>query len=253
MVLQHLQELPINQSGYADSKNLVQPTQWGMVYRNIKREDFDEALQSLGNDPAILDHEAQADHLQSKRRTPHPNQVNQALSGLSVLKGSTLTSLHPGLLFLGLILLAGLVALIYLITQIQELAQSHHDGSNQVSVKRELMAIQSQIDDLYGQADENFEFMMESLEETQKRRHIPTKETKRAQAPDHDEIDLKKWRHMGVGKNKGGSFVMLHDGQQSRLFVIHAFVKPAWQITHFDHSQTTIQGPGEKQVVLISP
>lgn len=39
-----------------------------MVYRNIKREDFDETLQSLGNNPGILEHETQADHLQSKHQ-----------------------------------------------------------------------------------------------------------------------------------------------------------------------------------------
>ena len=54
-----------------------------MVYRNIKREDFDETLQSLGNDPAILEHETQADHLQSKRQTPGSAQLGQTWSGLS--------------------------------------------------------------------------------------------------------------------------------------------------------------------------
>ncbi len=224
-----------------------------MVYRNIKREDFDETLQSLGNDPAILEHETQADHLQSKHQAPRRNQMDQAWSGLSVLKESSLASLHPGMLIVGIGFIAILLTLVYLTIQIQGLAERNQDGSNQAVVRRELLALQAQIDDLHGQADENLEQIMEFLEETQAKRHILTKETKRSAIPDPDEVDLKKWRHLGVGKNKDGAFVMLHDGQQSRLFVKHAFAKPSWQITQFDQSQATLQGPGGKQVVLISP
>lgn len=224
-----------------------------MVYRNIKREDFDETLQSLGNDPAILEHETQADHLQSKHQAPRRNQMGQAWSGLSALKESSLASLHPGMLIVGIGFIAILLTLVYLTIQIQEFAERNQDGSNQAVVRRELLALQSQIDDLHGQADENLEQIMEFLEETQAKRHILTKETKRSAIPDPDGVDLKKWRHLGVGKNKDGAFVMLHDGQQSRLFVKHAFAKPSWQITQFDQSQATLQGPGGKQVVLISP
>ena len=224
-----------------------------MVYRNIKREDFDETLQSLGNDPAILEHETQADHLHSKHQAPRRNQMGQAWSGLSALKESSLASLHPGMLIVGIGFIAVLLTLVYLTIQIQALAERYQDGSNQAVVRRELLALQAQIDDLHGQADENLEQIMEFLEETQAKRHILTKEIKRSAIPDPDEVDLKKWRHLGVGKNKDGAFVMLHDGQQSRLFVKHAFAKPSWQITHFDQSQATLQGPGGKQVVLISP
>lgn len=224
-----------------------------MIYRNIKREDFDETLQSLGNDPAILEHQTQADHLQSKHQAPRPNQMGQPWSNLSAFKEFALTSPHPGLLLVALSFLVVLIGLVYLIIQIQEPGERGQDGSNQVVVQRELMAIQSQIDDLHGQADENLEQLMEFLEEIQAKRHIPIKETKRSVITDPDEVDLKKWRYVGVGKNKDGAFVMLHDGQQSRLFVKHAFAKPSWQITHFDHSQVTLQGPGGKQVVLISP
>jgi hypothetical protein len=224
-----------------------------MVYRNIKREDFDETLQSLGNDPAILEHETQADHLHSKHQAPRRNQMGQAWSGLSALKESSLASLHPGMLIVGIGFIAVLLTLVYLTIQIQALAERYQDGSNQAVVRRELLALQAQIDDLHGQADENLEQIMEFLEETQAKRHSLTKETKRLAIPDPDEVDLKKWRHLGIGRNKDGAFVMLHDGQQSRLFVKHAFAKPSWQITHFDQSQATLQGPGGKQVVLISP
>ncbi len=224
-----------------------------MVYRNIKREDFDETLQSLGNDPAILEHETQADHLHSKHQASRRNQMGQAWSGLSALKESSLASLHPGMLIVGIGFIAVLLTLVYLTIQIQALAERYQDGSNQAVVRRELLALQAQIDDLHGQADENLEQIMEFLEETQAKRHSLTKETKRSAIPDTDEVDLKKWRHLGIGRNKDGAFVMLHDGQQSRLFVKHAFAKPSWQITHFDQSQATLQGPGGKQVVLISP
>lgn len=224
-----------------------------MVYRNIKREDFDETLQSLGNDPAILEHENRADHLQSKHQAPSRNQMGQAWGGLSALKESSFTSLHPGMLIVGIGFVAILFTLVYLTIQIHELVERVQDGSNQALMKRGLMGIQSQIDDLHGQADENLEQIMEFLEGTQVKRHIPIKETKRSAIPDPDEVDLKKWRYVGVGKNKDGAFVMLHDGQQSRLYAKHAFAKPAWQITYFDRTQATLQGPGGKQVVLISP
>jgi len=179
--------------------------------------------------------------------------MGQAWLGLSALKESSLASLHPGMLIVGIGFIAILLTLVYLTIQIQDLAERNQDGSNQAVVRRELLALQSQIDDLHGQADENLEQIMEFLEETQAKRHILTKEIKRSAIPDPDEVDLKKWRHLGVGKNKDGAFVMLHDGQQSRLFVKHAFAKPSWQITQFDQSQATLQGPGGKQVVLISP
>ncbi len=253
MVLQHLQEWLINYSGFADFKKELAPTQWGMVYRNIKREDFDETLQSLGNDPAILEHDPGADHLQSKRQATRPNQIGQSWSGISAFKESSLASLHPGMLIVGIGFLGILLALVYLTIQIQELAERGQNGSNQTVVKRELIAIQGQIDDLRGQADENVELILEFLEKVQAKRYIPAKETKRFAIPDPDEVELKKWRHLGVGKNKDGAFVMMHDGQQSRLFAKHAFAKPGWQITEFDQSQATLQGPGGKQVVLISP
>lgn len=103
-------------------------------------------------------------------------------------------------------------------------------------MKRELLAIQSQIDKLHSQANENLEQIMEFLEETQAKRHITVKKVKRSVVPDPDEVNLKKWRHLGVGENKDGAFVMLHDSRQSRLFVKHGFAKPSWQIKHFDHT-----------------
>ncbi len=224
-----------------------------MVYRNIKREDFDETLQSLGNDPAILEHETQADHLQSKRQATRRNQMSQSWPGLNAFKELPLASLHPGMLIAGISFIAILVTLVYLTIQVQELAEPGQGEANQTAMKRELLTIQSQIDELHSQADENLEQMMEFLEKIQAKRHISVKETKRSAIPDPDEVDLKKWRHLGIGKNKDGAFVMLHDGQQSRLFAKHAFAKPSWQITHFDQSQVTLQGPGGKQVVLISP
>ncbi|MEY2623335.1 MAG: hypothetical protein RLZZ101_570, partial [Pseudomonadota bacterium] len=150
-----------------------------MVYRNIKREDFDETLQSLGNDPAILEHETQANHLQSKRQTPGSTQLGQTWSGLSALKESYRASPHSGALVLALGFIVVLLALAYLITHVQEIAQRSHDGSNQASMKRELTVIQGQIDDLYEQTEENFSQMMELLEAAQKSRSIPTKEIKR--------------------------------------------------------------------------
>ncbi len=224
-----------------------------MVYRNIKREDFDETLQSLGNDPAILEHETQADHLQSKLQATRRNQMSQSWPGLNAFKESPLASLHPGILIVGISFMAILVTLVYLTIQVQELAEPGQGEANQTAMKRELLTIQSQIDELHSQADENLEQMMEFLEKIQAKRHISVKETKRSAIPDPDEVDLKKWRHLGIGKNKDGAFVMLHDGQQSRLFTKHAFAKPSWQITHFDQFQVTLQGPGGKQVVLISP
>ncbi len=224
-----------------------------MVYRNIKREDFDETLQSLGNDPAILEHETQADHLQSKHQVPRRNQISQSWPGLNALKESHLASLHPGMLIVGISFIAILVTLVYLTIQVQELAELGQGEANQTAMKRELLTIQSQMDELHSQADENLEQMMGFLEEIQAKRHISVKETKRSAIPDPDEVDLKKWRHLGISKNKDGAFVILHDGQQSRLFTKHGFAKPSWQITHFDQSQVILQGPGGKQVVLISP
>ncbi len=224
-----------------------------MVYRNIKREDFDETLQSLGNDPAILEHETQADHLQSKHQAPRRNQISQSWPGLNALKESHLASLHPGMLIVGISFIAILVTLVYLTIQVQELAELGQGEANQTAMKRELLTIQSQMDELHSQADENLEQMMGFLEEIQAKRHISVKETKRSAIPDPDEVDLKKWRHLGISKNKDGAFAILHDGQQSRLFTKHGFAKPSWQITHFDQSQVILQGPGGKQVVLISP
>lgn len=111
-----------------------------------------------------------------------------------------------------------------------------------------------QISGLHDLSEEEHNLLLEVLEEIQKRRQITvTHQNQRLVNPDPDEIDLKKWRHLGVGKNKDGAYVMLHDGQQTRLFVKNALAKPTWQITHFDNNQTTLQGPAGKQVVLTSP
>ena len=157
------------------------------------------------------------------------------------------------MLIVGISFIAILVTLVYLTIQVQELAELGQGEANQTAMKRELLTIQSQMDELHSQADENLEQMMGFLEEIQAKRHISVKETKRSAIPDPDEVDLKKWRHLGISKNKDGAFVILHDGQQSRLFTKHGFAKPSWQITHFDQSQVILQGPGGKQVVLISP
>jgi hypothetical protein len=41
-----------------------------MAYRNITRDDFNQVLQSLGNDPAILTDEIGPDHLRTANTAP---------------------------------------------------------------------------------------------------------------------------------------------------------------------------------------
>ena len=68
---------------------------------------------------------------------------------------------------------------------------------------------------------------------------------------DTHEIELKKWRHLGIGQNKHGSYALLHDGQQTIMLNKNQAVKGAWRLADFNSSEAVLLGPNEKRIVLL--
>lgn len=252
MVLRRLQEYLADQSTIPDFQDHLRQTQYGMVYRDIKREDFDDALKALGNDPAILEHQTPADHLESKNKDPWTSSKHMS-NGLATLQGFKLAALSPSLLVIILGLIAVLSAILILIMQVQSLNESIAYGSEQAKPNQAVTNLQVSIQELRDQSEEQYEDLMELLNKLgQRPLTSPQPKIQKKIATDPDETDLKKWRHMGIGSNQAGSYAIVYDGQQTRFFSKNTFVKPQWQMIHFDSQQIILQGPEGKQLIIAS-
>lgn len=224
-----------------------------MVYRDIKREDFDEALKSLGNDPAILDHDIHASHLQAKSHDPWYATFNRKWMELSTLKDTNM-NISSLIIFFALGLVGVFITTLYLAIQIHRLQDTHNFGSDMSELKKELKGIQSQINEMDELIQEQHIEMMDQVEEIKLKKQFKTAAPQAVHISkiDQDEIKLKKWRHLGIGKNREGEYVLLHDGEQSVMFSKNQFIKPTWRILDFNNKQTVLLGPENKRINLVS-
>ncbi len=224
-----------------------------MVYRDIKREDFDEALKSLGNDPAILDHDVHASHLQAKSHDPWYATFNRKWMELSTLKDTNM-NISSLIIFFALGLIGVFITTLYLAIQIHCLPDTHSFGSDVNELKKELKGIQAQINEMDELIQEQHIEMMDQVEEIKLKKQfkVATPHTPHLSKIDRDEIELKKWRHLGIGKNREGEYVLLHDGEQSVMFSKNQFIKPTWRILDFNNKQTVLLGPENKRINLVS-
>jgi hypothetical protein len=121
-------------------------------------------------------------------------------------------------------------------------------------LKKELKGIQFQINEMDELIQEQHIEMMDQLEEIKLKKQFKTAAPQAVHISkiDQDEIKLKKWRHLGIGKNREGEYVLLHDGEQSVMFSKNQFIKPTWRILDFNNKQTVLLGPENKRINLVS-
>ena len=224
-----------------------------MAYRNITRDDFNQVLQSLGNDPAILTDEIGPDHLRTANTAPWYTNLYRNWMESNPLKEKWSNQAAPTpilMIFIFLLALAG--GLTYIAIQIQELDSREMRTSDLATVQKQLGQIQDELHELDERLEEQFESIFIQLNEMQSKyqslarsAHIsaPSK-------PDPTEAELKKWRHLGVGQNKNGAYALLHDGQQALMLSKNQITKGSWRLAEFNLAEAILVGPNEKRIVL---
>jgi hypothetical protein len=224
-----------------------------MAYRNITRDDFNQVLQSLGNDPAILTDEIGPDHLRTANTAPWYTNLYRNWMESNPLKEKWANQAAPTpilMIFIFLLALAG--GLTYIAIQIQELDSREMRTSDLATIQKQLGQIQDELHELDERLEEQFESVFIQLVEMQSKyqslarsAHIsaPSK-------PDPTEAELKKWRHLGVGQNKNGAYALLHDGQQALMLSKNQITKGSWRLAEFNSAEAILVGPNEKRIVL---
>ena len=224
-----------------------------MAYRNITRDDFNQVLQSLGNDPAILTDEIGPNHLRTANTAPWYTNLYRNWMESNPLKEKWSNQAAPTpilMIFIFLLALAG--GLTYIAIQIQELDSREMRTSDLATVQKQLGQIQDELHELDERLEEQFESIFIQLNEMQSKyqslarsAHIsaPSK-------PDPTEAELKKWRHLGVGQNKNGAYALLHDGQQALMLSKNQITKGSWRLAEFNSAEAILVGPNEKRIVL---
>lgn len=224
-----------------------------MAYRNITRDDFNQVLQSLGNDPAILTDEIGPDHLRTANTAPWYTNLYRNWMESNPLKEKWANQAAPTpilMIFIFLLALAG--GLTYIAIQIQELDSREMRTSDLATIQKQLGQIQDELYELDERLEEQFESVFIQLVEMQSKyqslarsAHIsaPSK-------PDPTEAELKKWRHLGVGQNKNGAYALLHDGQQALMLSKNQIAKGSWRLAEFNSAEAILVGPNEKRIVL---
>jgi len=224
-----------------------------MAYRNITRDDFNQVLQSLGNDPAILTDEIGPDHLRTANTAPWYTNLYRNWMESNPLKEKWSNQAAPTpilMIFIFLLALAG--GLTYIAIQIQELDSREIRTSYLATVQKQVGQIQDELHELDERLEEQFESVFIQLVEMQSKyqslarsAHIsaPSK-------PDPTEAELKKWRHLGVGQNKNGAYALLHDGQQALMLSKNQITKGSWRLAEFNSAEAILVGPNEKRIVL---
>ena len=224
-----------------------------MAYRNITRDDFNQVLQSLGDDPAILTDEISPNHLCTTTTTPwFFNLYRKWMESTSPKQGwFNQASASPLLLiFITLLGLAG--GLAYIALQLQALETGETRTKDYSSIQNHLGQIQAELNALDERMDEQHESFLLQLEALHSKYKGSVKLASNT-APlqtDAYEIELKKWRHLGIGQNKHGSYALLHDGQQTVMLNKNQAVKGAWRLADFNSSEAVLLGPNEKRIVL---
>jgi len=224
-----------------------------MAYRNITRDDFNQVLQSLGNDPAILTDEIGPDHLRTANTAPWYTNLYRNWMESNPLKEKWSNQAAPTpilMIFIFLLALAG--GLTYIAIQIQELDSREMRTSDLATIQKQLGQIQDELHELDERLEEQFESIFIQLDEMQSKHQSLARSAhiSAPSKPDPTEAELKKWRHLGVGQNKNGAYALLHDGQQALMLSKNQIAKGSWRLAEFNSAEAILVGPNEKRIVL---
>lgn len=253
MVLQQIVAGPTNKSDLSNRQSQTKLSQWLMAYRSITRDDFNQVLQSFGNDPAILTHEIGPDYLQNDKAAPwyinfyrnwmESNPLNAKLINQS--------SLPPIAFFvLGFIVLAGGIA--YIAIQVDGKTLDQNRSTEVIALQKNIQQLQGELHDLDELLTEQHEELLIKLEEAQSKNHSKAKllKTPAFEKLDLDEMELKKWRHLGVGKNNDGGHALLHDGQKTLMISKNQLLRGQWRLSEFNSLEAILVGPNGKRMTL---
>jgi hypothetical protein len=211
-------------------------------------------LQTLGNDPAILTDEIGPDHLHINDRAPW--YINLLRSWMDTKPLKEKLSHHSSLtLPLALFIMAFLLLMaghIYMAIQLRGL-ELRTDRSQEISaLQKHLQQIKGELHQFDELLIDQHEELLNKLEKAQSKTFpkVKSHQISVSQNPGPEELELKKWRHLGVGQNKHGGYALLHDGQETRMIEKNQFVKNQWRLSEFNSLEAVIVGPNEKRIVL---
>ena len=119
------------------------------------------------------------------------------------------------LICISLLGLAG--GLAYIAHQLQGLEAGETRIKKYSFIQNQLEQIQAELNELDERIDDQHESFLLHLEALHSKYRGSVKLASNVAPPQSDthEIELKKWRHLGIGQNKHGSYALLHDGQQT--------------------------------------
>jgi hypothetical protein len=214
-----------------------------MPSRHISPQSFNAILSELGDDPAIPDPHGIRKSTSSKRPAPEPPIKPKERIGLANFSNSKVfNQLHqlPAFAVFGVLVIAIGIALLMAYESVKTGSEAlNQESYKQISeLKKELTLLRSELEneqaDLYEAIDE-LEVSIYSLKENKPINRAITK----PQALPH-ELELRRWRYLGVSQIGGSQQAFFHNGKNNVMFQKGGLVLGDWRLTQLEKDVATL-------------
>ncbi len=215
----------------------------GMPSRHISPQSFDSILSELGDDPAIPDPHGIRKSTSPKRPSPEPSNQPKERIGLADFSNSKVfNQLHQlgAFAIFGVLLIAIGIALLMAYESLKTSSEAlNQESYKQISeLKKELAVMRSELeteqDDLY-EAIDSIEVSVHSLKES---RPITRLIAKPKALP--YELELRRWRYLGVSQMGGSQQAFFHNGKNNVMFQKGGLVLGDWRLTQLEKDFATL-------------
>ena len=215
----------------------------GMPSRHISSQSFDDILSELGDDPAIPDPHGIRKTTYPKSAPLDPPKPSKERTGLEAFSSQNLWDQIQklgGFLTFGVCVfgigIAFLIGYDSLKTSSQAQVQESHQKISKL--KKEFAQLRSELqieqDELY-EAIDLIEVSVHSLIENRSIHKV----TAKPQALPH-EVELRRWRYLGVSQMGGLHQAFFHSGQGTVTFQKGMLVLGDWRLTHLEKDLATL-------------
>jgi hypothetical protein len=215
----------------------------GMPSRHISPQSFDAILSELGDDPAIPDPHGIRKPASPKRSSPEPSNQPKERLGLSNFSSpGVFNQLQKlgGFAAFGVLLIAIGTALLITYESLKTGSEALNQESfkQMTELKKELALLRSELekeqDDLY----EVIELLEVSIHSLKENRPI-TRLIAKPQALPH-ELELRRWRYLGVSQMGGSQQAFFHNGKNNVVFQKGGLVLGDWRLTQLEKDFATL-------------
>jgi hypothetical protein len=225
----------------------------GMPSRHISPQSFDAILSELGDDPAIPDPHGIRKPASPKRSSPEPSHQPKERLGLSNFSSpGVFNQLQKlgGFAAFGVLLIAIGTALLITYESLKTGSEALNQESfkQMTELKKELALLRSELekeqDDLY----EVIELLEVSIHSLKENRPI-TRLIAKPQALPH-ELELRRWRYLGVSQMGGSQQAFFHNGKNNVVFQKGGLVLGDWRLTQLEKDFATLTHAQGKAINL---